>query len=57
MVCGIQVNEFFWKKLFSMQSCEACRSLTNWGRSEVGCLGTDCFAKETELNLALTEKY
>lgn len=57
MVCGIQVNEVFWKKLFSIQSCEACRSLTNWGRSEVGCLGTDCFAKETELNLALTEKY
>lgn len=40
MVFGIQLNEFFWKKLCSVQSCEASRSLTNRGRrSEVGYAG------------------
>lgn len=60
MVFGIEVNEifFFWKKLFSIECCEAWRSLTDGGGGVgLALLGTGCFAGETELSLALTEKY
>lgn len=59
MVFGIQVNEgFFLKKLFSIWSCEARRVWQIGGEGvELAVLGTDCFAKEAELNLAVTEKY
>lgn len=60
MVFGIQVNEDFWKKknCFPFSPVRLPEAWQIGGEGvKLAMLGADCFAKETELNLALIEKY